>query len=280
MTDTALSNAFPAAGARPSRSAIAIPPPLHTQIRDALRSWILDGTYPPHHRMPSESELGEQFSASRITVRHALGDLQKEGLIFRVHGKGTFVSKPRAFQNVTSLQGFAEAMSSMGHEILNQVRSSKVVPASRAIATQLRLQEGDMVVEIRRVRLLNREPISLELTWVPEAIGRRLLTADLVTRDIFVILENDCGVKLGHADLSVDAILADEELTRALRIQDSAPVLRIERLTHDAEGMPLDYEFLYFRGDAFQYRLRVDRQRAPTATAAETARRTAGRAEV
>lgn len=269
MTALVLSTALPAHLA--SSATIPIPQPLYTQIKDALRSRILDGSYPPHYRMPSEAELGEEFSASRITVRQALGDLQKEGLIFRIHGKGTFVSKPRAFQNVTSLQGFAEAMSSMGYEILNQVRSCRCVPASRHVASRLRLNEGDRVVEIRRVRLLNREPVSLELTWVPEDIGMRLLTADLATRDIFVILENDCGVRLGHADLSVDAILADEDLTRALRIQDNAPVLRIERLTHDAQGTPIDYEFLYFRGDAFQYRLRVDRHRASTDTRATEA---------
>lgn len=268
-------NALPADSAAAAPASMPTPLPLYTQIKDALRARILDGTYPPHHQMPSESELGASFRASRITVRQALGDLQKEGLIFRIPGKGSFVSRPRAFQNVTSLQGFAEAMSGMGYEILNQVRSLKRVPASGHVAAQLRLREGDPVVEIRRVRLLNREPVSLELTWVPESVGRRLLHADLATRDIFLILENDCGARLGHADLSVDAILADDELTQALRIEEGAPVLRIERLTHDAQGTPIDYEFLYFRGDAFQYRLRADRHKAAPATSAN---HTAGRA--
>ncbi|MCA3930308.1 GntR family transcriptional regulator, partial [Burkholderia sp.] len=83
--------------------------PLYVQIKDTLRARILDGTYAPHSRMPSEHELCAMFDVSRITVRQALGDLQKEGLLFKLHGKGTFVSKPKAFQNVTSLQGFAEA---------------------------------------------------------------------------------------------------------------------------------------------------------------------------
>lgn len=237
------------------------PQPLYAQIKDALRERILDGTYAPHSQMPSEHELCATFHVSRITVRQALGDLQKEGLIFRLHGKGTFVSKPKAFQNVTSLQGFAEAMSSMGYEIVNQLRSFRVVEADRRQATRLQLQEGAPLVEIHRVRLLNREPISLECTWVPESIGKRLASADLATRDIFLILENDCGVPLGHADVTVDAILADDEIVTALGIEQGAPVLRIERLTHDATGRPIDYEFLYFRGDAFQYRLRIDRDK-------------------
>ncbi|AOI57805.1 GntR family transcriptional regulator [Burkholderia diffusa] len=235
--------------------------PLYVQIKDTLRARILDGTYAPHSRMPSEHELCAMFDVSRITVRQALGDLQKEGLLFRLHGKGTFVSKPKAFQNVTSLQGFAEAMSSMGYEIVNQLRSFRIVKADRHLATKLNVQEGAPLVEIHRVRLLNREPVSLEQTWVPEALGKRLAGADLVTRDIFLILENDCGVPLGHADMSIDAILADDEIVDALRVEESSPVLRIERLTHDASGAPIDYEHLYFRGDAFQYRLRIDRQK-------------------
>ena len=237
------------------------PQPLYVQIKDTLRERILNGTYAPHSQMPSEHELCALFGVSRITVRQALGDLQKEGLVFRLHGKGTFVSRPKAFQNVTSLQGFAEAMSSMGYEIVNQLRSFRIIKADRHVAQRLNLPEGTPVAEIHRVRMLNREPVSLELTWVPEALGKRLANADLATRDIFLILENDCGVPLGHADVSIDAILADDDIARALRVEDGSPVLRIERLTHDASGNPIDYEYLYFRGDAFQYRLRVDRQK-------------------
>jgi GntR family transcriptional regulator len=237
------------------------PQPLYVQIKEALRARIQDGTYPPHSQMPSEHELCAMFDVSRITVRQALGDLQKEGLVFKLHGKGTFVSKPKAFQNVTSLQGFSEAMSSMGYEIVNQLRSFEIVKADRHIAQRLNLPEGAPVAQIHRVRLLNREPVSLELTWVPEALGKRLANADLVTRDIFLILENDCGVPLGHADMSIGAILADDDIVDALHVEDGSPVLRIERLTHDASGTPIDYEHLYFRGDAFQYRLRVDRQK-------------------
>lgn len=247
-------------GAEPARASVS-PLPLYAQIKDALRERILDGTYAPHSQMPSEHELCRRFAVSRITVRQALGDLQKEGLLFKLHGKGTFVSKPKAFQNVTSLQGFAEAMSSMGYEIVNQLRSFRTVEASRHVATRLNIAEGAPVTEIHRVRLLNREPVSLELTWVPEALGKRLANADLATRDIFLILENDCGVPLGHADVSIDAILADADIVDALRVEEGSPVLRIERLTHDASGQPVDFEYLYFRGDAFQYRLRVDREK-------------------
>ncbi len=237
------------------------PVPLYSQLKEVLRTRILDGTYPPLSRMPSEAELGKAFEVSRITVRQALGDLQKEGLIFKIHGKGTFVAKPKAFQNVSTLQGLGESMTQRGYEVINRLRSFKTVPANAQVAARLQVAEGDNVVQIKRARLVNRELVSLEITWLPEHVGKRLEKADLVSRDIFLILENDCALPLGHADLAIDAILADAELARALEVEEGSPVMRIERLTHTADGVPLDYEHLYYRGDAFQYRLRIDRHK-------------------
>ncbi|MCE4070501.1 GntR family transcriptional regulator [Pseudomonas nitroreducens] len=237
------------------------PVPLYSQLKEILRTRILDGTYPPLSRMPSEAELGKAFEVSRITVRQALGDLQKEGLIFKIHGKGTFVAKPKAFQNVSTLQGLGESMTQRGYEVINRLRSFKTVPANAQVAARLQVAEGENVVQIKRARLVNRELVSLEITWLPEAVGKRLEKADLVSRDIFLILENDCALPLGHADLAIDAILADAELARALEVEEGSPVMRIERLTHTADGAPLDYEHLYYRGDAFQYRLRIDRHK-------------------
>ncbi|WP_440465938.1 GntR family transcriptional regulator [Pseudomonas sp. YH-1] len=239
------------------------PVPLYSQLKEILRTRILDGTYPPLSRMPSEAELGKAFEVSRITVRQALGDLQKEGLIFKIHGKGTFVAKPKAFQNVSTLQGLGESMTQRGYEVINRLRSFKTVPANAQVAARLQVAEGENVVQIKRARLVNRELVSLEITWLPEHVGKRLEKADLVSRDIFLILENDCALPLGHADLAIDAILADAELAGALEVEEGSPVMRIERLTHTADGAPLDYEHLYYRGDAFQYRLRIDRHKGP-----------------
>ncbi|WP_416427609.1 GntR family transcriptional regulator [Pseudomonas sp. App30] len=243
----------------PAKLTSQSPVPLYAQLKEHLRSRILDGTYPPSSRMGSESELGAAFGVSRITVRQALGDLQKEGLIFKIHGKGTFVSKPKAFQNVSSLQGLAEALAASGHEVVNRMCGFEYVPADAIVAQRLGLEEGQAVAEIRRVRLVNREPVSLEITYLPEAVGRRLASADLATRDIFLILENDLDIALGHADLAIDATEADAAMAAALGVKAKAPIMRIERLTHTADGQPLDFEYLYYRGDAFQYRLRIDR---------------------
>lgn len=235
------------------------PLPLYTQVRERLRELILDGSYPPHGQLPSESELGASFKVSRITVRQALSDLQRENLIFKIPGKGAFVSKPKAFQQLSQLEGFAEALGRMGYEVRNRVLSHRTLAASPLVRERLRLPADALVSEIRRVRLVNREPISYEVTYLPPDVGERLRQEDLAGRDIFALLENNLGLPLGHADLQIDAMQADDRLADALSVAEGTALLRIERLTHTAAGAPLDFEHLYFRGDAFQYRLRLAR---------------------
>lgn len=234
-------------------------PTLYQRIREELRARILAGTYRPHDRMPSESALMRHYGVSRITVRQALGDLAKERVIFTVAGKGSFVTQPKPFQELGRLQGFAEAMGAAGHETFNRLLQIGTVAASTQVAQRLALRPGTPVTEIHRLRFLDRQPVSLDITWVPLRIGERLVREDLATRDIFLILENDYRIALGHADLAIDAALADTRLATLLDVADGAPLLRVERLTHSADGLPLDYEHLYCRADNFQYRLRIQR---------------------
>lgn len=232
---------------------------LHGRIREELRERIVTGAYQPLDRVPSESMLMRQYGVSRITVRQALGDLEKAQLIFKVQGKGAFVTQPKTFQELGRLQGFAEAMGALGHETFNKLLDLRTVTATAQVAERLALAPDALVTRIQRVRYLDRQPVSLDITWVPKTIGDRLAREDLAGRDIFPILERDYGLPLGHADLTIDAALADAALASHLGIGAGAPVLHVERLTHSATGQPLDYEHLYYRADTFQYRMRIHR---------------------
>ena len=235
------------------------PVPLYAQIKEALRTRIVDGVYRQNDRLPSEHDLMRQYGVSRITVRQALGDLQSERVIFRVAGMGSFVARPKPFQELTRLQGFGEAMSRLGYETRNRVESITSVAATEIVSGKLGVPRGSMVSEIRRVRYLDGDPVSLDITYVPPSLGERLADEDLVTRDIFLIIENDYGILLGQAELSIEATLADSALATLLGIAVGAAVMRIERLTHASDGTPIDFEYLYYRGDAFRYQLRINR---------------------
>lgn len=233
--------------------------PLHSQVRERLRERIVDGTYEPEAKLPAESRIGAIFSVSRITVRQALSDLEKEGLIVKVPGKGTFVAAPRPSQDLARLEGFGEAMSRRGHQVVNRVTGHATLPATEQVAQRLRMKAGQDVSEIRRVRHVDDAPVSYEVTYLPPHIGERLRGENLAERDIFLILEADYGLPLSHADIQIGAVSADAELAAALSVPPGTALLRIERLTW-ADGVPVDFEYLYVRGDAFQYTLRLPRR--------------------
>jgi GntR family transcriptional regulator len=235
------------------------PIPFYVQVRDALRTQIMDGALGSHEKMPSEQQMTVMFGVSRITIRQALKELENEGLIFRVHGKGTFVSKPKAFQDLTTLQSFGEAMHPQGYETYSKLIAIKEIEADPQVTLRLKLSSNETIVEIKRIRYLNREPMSYETSYFPIAIGRKLSREDLSTQDILVILENTYRIDVGHADLVLGAHLADENQARLLNVECGSPMLHIERLTTAADGSPLMYEHLFHRGDAYRYTVRVNR---------------------
>lgn len=235
------------------------PLPLYVQIRDTLRRQILDGHYEVHERLPSENDMMNTFGVSRITIRQALRDLHNEGLVFSAQGKGTFVSKPKAVQNVQRLEGFGEAMAAQGYEASARVLSIQQMKAPKAVAASLDLHHGDEAVEVKRVRYLNRSPVCIENSYFPMDVGRQMFSLDL-SGDIFPMLENLFGIPLGGADISLDAILADDEAQQYLNLKTGEAILRVERLTHNRDGRPIDFEYLCYRGDSFKYQFRIDRK--------------------
>jgi GntR family transcriptional regulator len=235
------------------------PLPLYAQIKDALREEIYSGSLRQHERIPSESELGKRYNVSRITVRRALSDLENEQLIFKVAGKGAFVAKPRPFQKTERLQGFGEAMRLLGISVVNRVLSIGSVIASAKVAERLQVPEGSPLIEIRRVRYADGKPISLDVTYVRRVLGERLAREDLATRDIFLIIENDYATPLDHADLVVEANVANETLARQLEIAVGAPILRVERLAWTKDGQAIDFEYIHYRGDSFRFELHAER---------------------
>ncbi|MFU8838966.1 MAG: GntR family transcriptional regulator [Thiohalomonadaceae bacterium] len=233
--------------------------PLYMQIKEVLKQRILDGEYAPHTRLASESEMMKLFGVSRITVRQAMRDLHTEGLVFSVQGKGSFVSKPKAVQDIQRLLGFGEAMAAKGYETSTKVLKIQSCKAPKGVASALQLGTGVEVVEVKRIRYLNREPVSVDHSFFPIDIGEALFGRDLA-RDIFPMLENELGIPLGHAELRIEAVSADDELSAQLNVELNSPVLRINRLVVNANGNPVDFEYLSYRGDAYQYQLRVDRR--------------------
>jgi|GEM_PF-59255 len=237
--------------------------PLYAQVKAHLRDQIVGGGLEGHARLPTEQALTAAYGVSRITVRQALRDLEDEGLIFRIHGKGSFVSRRKATQDLARLQGLGEAMAAAGVAIFNEVRRLELVTAEPAVAEAFAVATGTPVVHLSRLRHVAGRPVSLESSFLPESTLAPLRRADLARRDLYEVLENDLGLAIGHAEVAIEARAAEREVAHALRVENRAPLLCLERRTCDREGNPIDFDRIHFRGDAFRYQLRIERSHAP-----------------
>lgn len=169
------------------------------RVADVLRHQIHAGAF--DDVLPSEQQLVSEFDASRNTVREALALLKDEGLIDRVPKVGTRVANRKFDHGLDALLGLQETLKGHG-TVRNEVRAAMHITAPAAVARKLRLDPGERVVYIERLRYLADLPLSLDLTYLAPDIGTEILGHDLETNDIFVLIEQISGGPLGSADLA------------------------------------------------------------------------------
>ena len=217
------------------------------EIADVLRRQILDGAL-PEGTLPVENALIQEFDTTRNTVREALGLLRDEGLVDRVPGIGTFVVCEKYPHGLNTLLGLGETL--VGHgRVSNEIRSAGSVAAPPAVARRLGLAKPTKVGYLERLRSLNGLVLSLDLTYLHPDVGEAVLAQDLVANDVFVLIEELCGQRLGTAEISLEAVNADPHSAALLQVPEGAALLMVERLTHLEDGRPVDLEYIRFRGD-------------------------------
>ncbi|KOG88297.1 GntR family transcriptional regulator [Streptomyces varsoviensis] len=218
------------------------------QVADVLRQQITGGAF-DSGTLPDERALGAQFHASRNAVREALGILRDEGLIARRRGVGTTVLMPKYGHGLDRLAGLAETLTGYG-PLTNEVRAAhRVAEPPAAVAERLSLAPGTGAVYIERVRRMGGLPLSLDATYLAADIGVPLLDLDLAGRDLFALIEETTGGRLGRAEVAVHAVTAGPDVAGLLDVPVGAAVFAIDRLTHLADGRPVDAESLHIRAD-------------------------------
>jgi GntR family transcriptional regulator len=220
-------------------------------VADVLRHQIHAGGYSAG--LPGEAELATEFFVSRNTVREALAALKDEGLIDRGPRTGTRVAIRKYDHGLDALVGLRETFKGYG-EIRNEVRAIMTVSAPPSVAHKLEVKPGEPVVFIERLRHLGDLPLSLDMTYLAEDIGRHVIEHSLETNDVFALIEEVTGRRLGNAGLAVEAVPADAHSAAILQVPDSASLLLLERLTHLDDGRPVDLEYIRMRGDRITLR--------------------------
>ncbi|KKB38845.1 GntR family transcriptional regulator [Bacillus thermotolerans] len=231
------------------------PIPLHIQLRDKIEGLIKEGYY--QTKIPSERELMEEYDVSRSTVREAVSHLAREGIVEKVHGKGTFISS-RAIQDwLSSLTSTTETIRNMGMTPgAKLVDHGTIIPPNDIIAAT-GLKEAYF---IKRIRYANDIPLAIELQYYPMEIGEKLAELDIDEGTLFDLIEKDLGIVFKEAEqLITSGFLAPED-ARLLGISETFSVLNTERKLVDQADRLIEYYVASFRADMYSFRIKLSKK--------------------
>jgi GntR family transcriptional regulator len=222
----------------------------HGQIEDWLADAIAAGELAAGDRLPTENDLAAWLGVSRMTLRHALSELAQRGLVTRTVGRGggTFVAEPKLEQDLTTLAGFSAQLRRYGKVAGARVLAAAMIPASAAAAAALELGEGDLVIEVRRIRLADDKPIVIEHSLFPAALFPDLLECRL-DGSLYELLEERYGQRPHRARELLEPVVAGIREAEALEVDEGAPLMLVERIAYSATGRPLEFARDLFRGD-------------------------------
>ena len=225
--------------------------PLYRQLMQRIRADIASGVYAVHSRIPSEAELGETYQVSRVTVRKALAELTREGLLQRMQGKGTYVCAPRLKSNLREITSFHEACLMMGCTANTRAISTGVVQGEESIRQKLEV-DTDEVVEIVRLRLADDMPVMLETNCFPMKYAS-LLRADM-TGSLYHLLSKQ-GIEAASGVHEISLCYATAHQAKLLEVEVGTALMQLDQVIYDQHGQPLHTSHQVIRGDRFTFRI-------------------------
>ena len=227
--------------------------PLYYQLKGIIEERIASGEWAPGAQAPSERELCEQFQISRITVRQALAELVVEGRLIREHGRGTFVAQPRIQQTLTRLTGFSQDMQARGQQPGARVLRLEVAPAPPAVARVLRLEAGEPVILLRRLRLADGEPLAVETAYLLDRLCHGVLAKNLENRSLYKLLKDKFDITPARAEQQLKAVACPAAEAKWLGVRKGSPVLHIYRTTFTQDDLPFEHVESFYRGDKYVF---------------------------
>lgn len=235
------------------------PIPYYYQLKKILRSWIQDQRLPPNARIPSESDLENQFDVSRTVIRQALRELEREGLIYRVKGSGSFVAQPKLRQQISELTSFTQDMRARNVRPSSRVLRKEMMPATESVSDYLSVPLSEPVFFLKRVRYADGDPLAIESAYLGFKGCEVLVDESFADQSLYATLATRCGIRPHHAEQMLEASIARREEAKWLGIELGAPVMLIHRITCNANGESVEFVKSIYRGDKYSFvaKLRV-----------------------
>ena len=237
----------------------SLPTPLYHQLYVLIREKIFSGVYANDTLIPTEKDLEKMFDVSRITVKRALDELAKEGLVARQRGRGTTVTFNTPVSHSSgNMAGLIEDMQNIAKETAVTILEFDYIKAPPQAVDALRLTPSAIVQKAIRTRHKDNTPFSYVITYLPEDIGRTFKYEELEAHPILALIERS-GIAISRARQTITATLADSTTGSALKVNIGSPLIKVTRIVYDTNDRPVEYITIFYRPDHYQLNLDLSR---------------------
>jgi GntR family transcriptional regulator len=234
--------------------------PAYVQIAEAIKAMLRDGSIPAGSAMPPERVLAQRFGVSRMTMRQANDLLERNGLIERQPGRGTFAAQNRIIKQEQETRSFSEEIRTRGGVPSSRLVAFRALESTKTLAEYFGIPPGDLIYEIQRVRQADGIPIAIECVQIPAAMCPHLDRFNLVDHSLYQILEENYGIELARSEEEISAAQATAQHKKLLQLPRNTAVLHIKRRTFTTDGRPLEVAATTYRGDLYTARVNSTRQ--------------------
>lgn len=224
---------------------------LYYQLYDILSEEITSGKYKVGDRLPTETQLIDYYSVSRITVRKAMNMLADEGLIIKKAGYGTFVEPKKMSQRLNKVVHFSNDMMQKGYNVSVKVLENKIVYASKNIAHALNIPENSKLIKIKRLRYANNIPTCIECAYLIYENCPEVINNDFSKQSLRNYISKNYNINWKHASQRIYARNADENNSKLLEVEKNDALIYIERISYDQHDKAGEFLECYYRGDNF-----------------------------
>ncbi len=226
--------------------------PLYQQLAHSIKKAVDEQKLKENDKIPAENEFCKIYDLSRTTVRQALDILEKDGYIYKLRGKGSYVSTPKIYQNRSSFSKFYDDMRSLGKVPVSKIISLKIKVADAYVREKMQLEENEMLCQIKWIRYGNNEPLIYETINLNYKLVDGIETKELTEKKLYDILTEEYGIKMTHGKELFYPCKLDLNEAKNLGLKENDLGMKVERIVFQGKDV-VEYTTSTVRGDRFIY---------------------------
>jgi len=230
--------------------------PIYAQLEEYIKKNIKEGVYLSGESLPTERELTELFGVSRMTIRQAITNLAHQGVLYKTHGKGAFVSK-EVIEKKMEIESFSEDMEKRGLVPSSKLLYFEKITPDNQISQKLQLSENEQVYFLSRIRLANDEPMAIEYSYLPEKYYPDLMKYNLMKCSLYTLMKQEYHSDFNYMKQNIKAATISKKEAELLLNKSRGFGLISFRTIFNEDEIPIEYTKTIYNPDRYTFNLMI-----------------------